>query len=1042
MNCILRRLSLIIIAALFLFPCETFASEDVRVMVLPFKVKGPEKMAYLKTEITDVLRKHLKNNGALVVESELSWMNSWPLRLNSIERIKTFSFEQGADYVAFGSLEQEEGELVLRIKLLKSFGHNKPEIFYKKAQGIEKLPEMLEQVSSEIAAVIFKIQSIADLFIDNRRIETDAREDVRVMALPFKIKGPEKMAYLKTEIPDVLKKHLKSNGALVVESELSWMNSWPLRLNTIERIKTFGVEKSADYVLFGKLKQEEGELVLIIKLLDLNKDGKSKPFIKKGKGIETLPEMLDQVSREIAASMLNIEIIADVVVTGNKRIETDVVKLAMKTKPWDIYVPKNLSEDLKAIYAMGYFEDIRIESKTDDQGRIITFNLEEKPTIKNILTEGNKVYTDKEIMENITISEGSILNVFHIKKNMEHIEAMYKAKNYHKVNVAYRIEKLDKNNWANLEFVIEEGEKFHVEKIIFKGNSDYTDKKLKDLMKTSEKGFFSWLTLSGEFTLPELNQDISAITDSYHNNGYIQAKVSEPEIKYGEDSTQITITIEEGPRFRVDNVVLEQTALKGDFLFSKQELRNLIHNKLKICEKEYFSRESLRRDVLMLSELYSDKGYASAIVVPVVDVDKENLLTNVKYSVKQGKKVYFEKIIISGNTKTRDKVIRRSLDVHEGEIYSGQGIKKGIRRLYRYDFFEDIKVDGSEGTSDDRINLKIDVTEKSTGAFIFGGGYSNEDAFFGMIQLNQRNLFGRGQTLALKGKFSGDTNKYNLSFTEPWLFDIPLSAGADVYNWTTEYDTYDKDSVGSAVKFGYSVCRDTRAYVSYTYDISDIYNIEDDASSSVEDMEGKHTTSSVKTSLVYDSRDSFFNPTEGSEHRITFQYAGIGGDIAFTKSVGETGWYIPFLGDTVLFFHAKAGYVWESSKGKLPDYELFYLGGMNSVRGFDWQGIHCNEGDDEMGGHKFVQGNVELLIPLAKKAGLMGVLFFDTGNVYNKDEDIRIDELHLRESAGFGIRWYSPLGPMRLERGYILDPDEEAGETSGGDWEFTIGYPF
>ena len=388
-------------------------------------------------------------------------------------------------------------------------------------------------------------------------------------------------------------------------------------------------------------------------------------------------------------------------------------------------------------------------------------------------------------------------------------------------------------------------------------------------------------------------------------------------------------------------------------------------------------------------------------------------------------------------------MIRRELKVYEQELYSGKQLKRGIRNLYRLDYFEDIKVDTLKGSNADQMILKIDVTEKPTGIFSFGAGYSSVENVFVMGSIAQRNFLGRGQTLQLKAELGGTTNRFTLSFTEPWLFDIPLSAGLDVYNWDRDYVDYDKNSKGGGIRFGYPIYDFTRAYLSYSYEVADISNIEEDAALSIWELEGTNVTSSISASVRYDSRDRVFNPTEGQDHSLTVEYAGLGGDIAFTKYVAETGWYIPLFKGTVGFLHGKGGYVDKNTGGKLPDYERFYLGGMNSLRGFDWRDISLtelnSEGEEtEVGGDKFIQFNLEFIVPLIKKAGIVGVLFFDTGNVYGKGRDF--DLSNLRESAGFGFRWYSPMGPIRIENGYILDPEE--GASRSGRWEFSMGSVF
>ena len=425
--------------------------------------------------------------------------------------------------------------------------------------------------------------------------------------------------------------------------------------------------------------------------------------------------------------------------------------------------------------------------------------------------------------------------------------------------------------------------------------------------------------------------------------------------------------------------------------------------------------------------------------------DSENLLVDITYSAQKRDKVYFENIEISGNTRTRDKVIRRELRIYEQELYSGSRLKRSVRNLHRLDFFEDIKVDTPKGSADDKMNVKIDVMEKPTGTFTFGAGYSTVDDFFVTGSVSQRNLFGRGQILKLSGQVGGVSDLYNLSFTEPWMFDIPLSGSISVYRTRRDYDTYDKTSMGGGLGVSYPIFDYTRASLSYRYDVTDISEITDDASDNIKDLEGKNATSAVTTALSYDSRDRAFNTTQGQDHSLTYTYAGLGGDIGFNKVVGELGWHIPIYKGLVTFLHGKSGYVNELDGYILPDYEKFYLGGMNSIRGFGFQDINIKTVNSagqitEEGGESFVQFNFELTYPLFKDLGIVGVVFYDTGNVFGPDDSIDLGTL--RQAAGYGIRWYSPIGPIRIEGGHILDPKEENGEDSSVNWEFSMGGAF
>jgi outer membrane protein insertion porin family len=848
-------------------------------------------------------------------------------------------------------------------------------------------------------------------------------ERVRVMVLPFEVHSQQPLSYMKTRIPEVIRGHLRDEGAVIVDPPEI------IAGRSQSEIQQMGLRQGADYVIWGSLTWIGETFSVDAKMIDIYGGKPLSTFYVEGKSIENLPLIVKELSSEFGMALFEREPVVQILIEGNDRIEDDAIRRVIQTEPGDVYLPKALSEDLRAIWSMGYFDDVRAETRDAPGGRVVIYRVDEKPTIRYIRILKNRVFDDEEIRENISLNTGSILNIFAVENNVERIESFYEENNYHNVSVDYRVERLE-NNQADLELIIDEGSKVHIKSIAFQGNDAYPDKRLKKLMKTSEKGFFSWLTSSGDLNPEDLNQDAARITSFYHNNGYIQARVSDPQVRYEGEWIYITIKIEEGPRFEVGQVDIE-----GDEITSETPLMDAVE----INEKEYYSRDTVRKDVLALTDIYADAGYAYAEVSPMIRQNPDDLTVDITYGIDKGKPVYFEKIIISGNVKTRDKVIRRQLKVIEKERYSGKRLKRSIRDLQRLDYFEDVNVNTIRGSGDDQMILKIDVSEKPTGTFSFGGGYSSVENLFAMASISQRNLFGRGQVVQLKAEVGGTTSRYTFSFTEPWLFDIPLSAGFDLYNWDRDYNTYDKNSTGGGVRFGYPVADYTRVYLSYSYEIADITNITEEAADIVKELSGENVTSAVSTTLRYDSRDRQFNPTEGGDHSLSVEYAGLGGDIGFTKYIGEVGQYFPLFWGTVGFIHGRAGYVDENSNGTLPDYERFYLGGMNSLRGFDWRDISSyDENGDQIGGTKFVQTNIEYLIPLVKEAGVVGVLFFDAGNVYDEDEDLDLGVT--RESAGFGFRWYSPMGPIRIENGYILDPRE--GEDSGGRWEFSMGSAF
>ena len=860
-------------------------------------------------------------------------------------------------------------------------------------------------------------------------------ESVRVAVLPFEIEAGEELLYLTSEIPKVINAHLKQDGAIMIEPDIK-----PGAIDyspgddsdLIDEIRKAGIKYGADFVVWGSFTGSDQKFSLSAKMMDLYGETPLSSFSAGGEGIENLPVTVEKLAGDISLKLFKKEKVAQVLVKGNERIETDAVKRVIATKPGDIYLTKSLTKDLRTIYAMGYFEDIRIESEESADGKIIIFNLKEKPTVKKITITGNLVFKDEKIKENLSLKIGSILNIFQIRSDIARVEVLYKEKHYYNVKITYKIHPL-KQNQAELELIVNEGKKVLIRKITFQGNDIYKAKQLKKIIKTKKKGFFSFLTGSGNIDENQLEQDVARLQSFYHNNGYIQARVGEPLVTFEEDGIYIIFKIKEGLRFKVGKVDID-----GDLILSKEKLIAV----LKITQETYYNRSVIRDDILALTDIYNDAGYAYVEILPQISKNMDELIANITFIVNKGQLIYFERINITGNNKTRDKVIRRELPLVERGLYSGNRLKRGIRNLKRLEYFEEVKVNTKKGSDDDLMILDINVSEKPTGSFTFGGGFSTVENVFATGSITQRNFLGKGQRLSLESQFGSRTTAFILNFTEPWLFDIPLSAGIDLYSWQKSYDTYDTDTQGGGLTMSYPIFDFTRASCGYSFSISDIQDLEYDAADSLWELQGKNTTSSVSIGIKYDSRDSTFNPQEGAENGAKIQYAGLGGNIGFTKVSLETGWYIPGFWKVIYFLHGKSGFVWRNTGGDLPDYERFYLGGINSLRGFDWEDLSPKTTnsfgqESEIGGNKFVQFNFELRFPLFGNAGIIGLLFFDTGDLYDNGEPIRLGSL--RKSAGFGFRWNSPMGPIRIEYGKVIHPKE--GESSGG-FEFSMGSAF
>ena len=859
-------------------------------------------------------------------------------------------------------------------------------------------------------------------------------ETVHVLVLPFEIHASQSLSYLSGDIPKVIQAHLQTEGAVPVEIDQTQTADALDVTSDVETLKQFGLNAGADSVIWGSMTRIGNDISLDINMVETVGTKPVFSIYESGSGMENLRAVAKKAAEKLARQLFRRELITGVRVTGNVRIEADAIERVIRVKAGDVLRAGELSKDLKNIYKMGYFEDIRVEAEEDEGGKLVVFHVKEKPTIRKISFSGNQVFKDKKLRENLTISTGSILNIFTIKSNIEQLQAMYKEKNYHNIKITYTVHDQE-NNQADIEFVFEEGKKIRIKEIAFQGNRTFPDKKLKKLISTSEKGFFSWLTSSGELNPEDLSQDAARLMAFYQTEGFIHAKVADPVVDFEDKGIFITFKIEEGERFKVGTIDMD-----GDLIIPKTRLMP----GLQIAKEPFFNRETVRQDILWMTDLYADAGYAFADISPLTKEDSVNRLVDITYSAQKRDRVYFEDITISGNTSTRDKVIRRELSIHEQELYSGSRLKRSVRNLHRLDFFEDVKVDTPKGSAEDRMNVNIGLVEKPTGTFTFGAGYSTVDDFFVTGSVSQRNLFGRGQILKLSGQVGGISDLYSLSFTEPWMFDIPLSGSISVYRTGREYDTYDKTSTGGGLSVSYPIYDYTRASLAYRYDITDLTDITQDASDNIKELEGKNATSAITTALSYDSRDRAFNTTQGQDHNLAYTFAGLGGDIGFNKVVGELGWFIPVYKGLVTFLHGKSGFVKERDGYTLPDYEKFYLGGMNSIRGFGFQDINIKTVNSagqitEEGGESFVQFNFELTYPFFKDLGIVGVVFYDTGNVF---PDESIDLGSLRQAAGYGIRWYSPIGPIRIEGGHILDPREEDGEDSGVNWEFSMGGAF
>ncbi|MCE5312082.1 MAG: outer membrane protein assembly factor BamA [Nitrospiraceae bacterium] len=713
-------------------------------------------------------------------------------------------------------------------------------------------------------------------------------------------------------------------------------------------------------------------------------------------------------------------------VKGIRRIEEGAIKAKISQKTGAPLSHEKTTEDIKTIFKMGYFEDVNVQIEPFEGGVRVLYIVNEKPTIVRVEFQGNNEFKDEELKEKIGLAAGAISDVSLINDNANKLRVFYEDEGYFLAQIVPVLKK-EKDGEAAVTFQITEGDKVKIKTISFEGNKKISTSKIKKAIKTTERGMFSWVLGTGYYKRQVMKEDLEKIRDLYYNNGYLKMTVGEPKLDLIDNKKKmnISIAISEGDQFRVSDF-----DIAGNKVYKKEELLKL----LKIKKGEVFSRETLKKDVTALSDQYANKGYALVAIGPDLKTDEEKKTVSITYTISEGEKYKIGRIDISGNTKTKDKVIRREIRLDEGADFDASALKRSYERLNNLQFFETIDMVPKPKAETKEVDLDVKVKEKPTGFISVGGGYSSIDSLIGMVDITQGNLFGTGQYVKLRGELGGKSSYYELSYKDPWFMDKPLTFGASVYNTKREYDNFDRKSTGAGVSFGKYYGEYWYASVGYNFEVTTINNIASDASAIVKDQEGKATTSKVTFTLARDSRDNYLDPLKGSRHAATLAVAGLGGTNAFLKTELETGWYFPVWETTTFHLKGTVGYATALFDKKLPLYERFYVGGIYTIRGLSYgYGGPRDVNGDPIGGVKEIVLNAEYIFPIFPEFKFKGVVFTDAGKAYGTSETFGSD---LKYTAGTGIRWISPIGPIRIEWGYNLNKKD--GESSS-KIEFMFG---
>jgi len=806
-----------------------------------------------------------------------------------------------------------------------------------------------------------------------------------------------------------------------------------------------GKSLGADFVVMGSLTQFGDTISVDAKIIDVH-TANTLPLVSvQGKSSKGLAAVAAQLKMEILTRTGLIQKIAKIEIKGNRKIEATAIIQQIKTKAGKPFSEEDITADIKAIFKMGFFQDVTAEVTDTAEGKVISFVVLEKGLISEIRINGNKALSRDDIMEVLTIKTRQTLNQEKIKTDIEKVKVLYDSKGYFNAEITDKVEK-DGEKDFRIVLDIKENDRLYVKSITFEGNEAYSSKELKNMMASNEYTLLNIITDSGLLKRDVLKQDVAKLTAFYFNNGFINAQVGDPEITNDTKGIYIKIQVKEGKRFKVGKV-----EISGDLL---EKPRGELIQSLKIKEGNNYDREAIMKDMEFLTQSCNDEGYANADVNPKIDTKEKEQLVDINYQINKGGLVYINHITIYGNTVTRDKVIRRQVSLIEGALYSSSKLKASYANLGRLRYFEEVDFQTEKGEDKTKVDVNIRVKEKNTGMFMVGAGYSASDQAMLMAQITQQNFLGRGQILSLKASLGSTTNMYELSFTEPWLFDIPLYFQYNIWKYTKQYDSFTLDTTGTGFSFSYPIWKNISASIGYQIAINNIQDVNYDTApwyiigysdpqlTSIVHWIGDYnrsSTSSVTVGLGRDTTDDFIFPTKGTKASISIQQTGgiLGGTSQFTKYFGALFAYYPLPLDMVIAAKGRIGYIDSHDKDFSSPYDVpfndrFVLGGISSLRGLRYIGIENSGTTDALGGTSMLNFNLEIVFPFLKDAGMKGVIFYDAGNVWDGHYHL----FGLRNTVGAGIRWYSPIGPLRVEYGYVLDP--QTNEPSGRI-EFTIG---
>jgi|APTNR8051073442_1049403.scaffolds.fasta_scaffold04456_4 outer membrane protein insertion porin family len=709
-------------------------------------------------------------------------------------------------------------------------------------------------------------------------------------------------------------------------------------------------------------------------------------------------------------------VIRQIVVTGLQRSSEDSVRTYLLVQEGDVFDPDRIDRSLKSLFATGRFANVAIRR----EGNVLVVDVVENPTVNRVVFEGNDDIKEETLESEVTLKPLGVYTQSKAQSDVRRILTLYRRSGRFAATVEPKLIELPQNR-VDVIFEIDEGPVTDVASINFIGNKAFDDSDLRGVIRTKESRWWRFLSSEDTYDPDRLSLDRELLRRFYLSEGYADFRVQSAYAELSPDRQNffLTFNIEEGERYKLGDVTVTSTltGLEPDQLESVVEMK----------KGDWYDADQIEKTIDALGDEVGNLGYAFVEVQPQVQRRAEEKEIDVTFNVEEGPRVFVERIEISGNVRTKDKVIRREFQLAEGDAFNAAKLRRSRQRIQDLDYFERVDVDEVPGSAPDKAIIKVDVEEKSTGSLSLGAGFSTGSGVLGDISLRERNLLGTGKDVRASLLIGQRQQQVDLSLTEPYFLDREIVAGVDAFWVETDRQSessFDTATIGSAVRAGYPLTEHLTQSWRYTLKQSDIKNVPRDASKFVKEAEGAQLYSEVTHSLLYDRRNSRITPSEGYFARLTTDIAGLGGDKYYARNRADAGYYYPIAEDWIASLTGAAGRI-DGLGGKVDLLDRFFIGGAE-VRGFSTDGIGPRDDrtGDALGGELFYSGSAQLTFPfgLPEELAIRGRVFTDVGSAWELDASgpqVR-DDANPRVSVGTGITWVSPFGPLGVDFGFAV----------------------